>query len=223
MAVGGILQEPWDPYFSGIHCSVDWQLLTDVSELHIGPIFKGLAVKEDSWEHLGTRSTYFRFNVSDIAVRWRFVMIQCQSKWVYTILFVLHLMCSKQMNVVMKLAFTLSTLTRIFCHWTNLNDEIKLENPVVRRMFWVRIHVSVCHIHRPVFTHWPPGPGPRAANFQGRHIKKIEIEVWYAEKKRLSTREKFKGDLYWKQCWYRVFSLRRYWRWKELRLLLNWT
>jgi hypothetical protein len=35
------------------------------------------------------------------------------------------------------------------------------------------------------------GPGP------GLHIKKIEIEVWYAgEKKRLSTREKFKGDLY---------------------------
>jgi len=27
------------------------------------------------------------------------------------------------------------------------------------------------------------GPGPRAANFQGRHIKKIEIEVWYAGKK----------------------------------------
>jgi hypothetical protein len=38
------------------------------------------------------------------------------------------------------------------------------------------------------------GPqGPRVANFQGRHIKKIEIEVWYAGKKRLSTREKFKG------------------------------
>ena len=36
---------------------------------------------------------------------------------------------------------------------------------------------------RPVFMHGPPGPGPRAANFQGRHIKKIEIEVWYAEKK----------------------------------------
>jgi len=49
---------------------------------------------------------------------------------------------------------------------------------------------------RPVFTHGPPGPGPRAANFHGLHIKKIEIEVWYAEKKRLSTREKFKGDLY---------------------------
>jgi hypothetical protein len=55
---------------------------------------------------------------------------------------------------------------------------------------------------RSVFTHGPQGPGPRAANFQRRHIKKIEIEVWYAEKKRLSTREKFKGDLYWKQCWY---------------------
>ena len=36
---------------------------------------------------------------------------------------------------------------------------------------------------RPVFTHGPLGPGPRAANFQGWHIKKIEIEVWYAEKK----------------------------------------
>jgi len=40
--------------------------------------------------------------------------------------------------------------------------------------------VAAC---RPVFTHGPPGPGPRAANFQGQHIKKIEIEVWYAEKK----------------------------------------
>jgi len=39
------------------------------------------------------------------------------------------------------------------------------------------------HTIRPVFTHGPPGPGPRAANFQGRHIKKIEIEVWYAGKK----------------------------------------
>jgi hypothetical protein len=46
------------------------------------------------------------------------------------------------------------------------------------------------------------------ARAQGRkfpgaaYFKKIEIEVWYAGKKRLSTREKFKGDLYWKQCWY---------------------
>jgi hypothetical protein len=45
-------------------------------------------------------------------------------------------------------------------------------------------------ILRAVFTHGPQGPGPRVANFQGRHIKKIEIE------KRLSTREKFKGHLY---------------------------
>jgi hypothetical protein len=49
---------------------------------------------------------------------------------------------------------------------------------------------------RAVFTHGPKGPRPRVANFQGRHIKKkIEIEVWYAGNKRLSTREKFKGDL----------------------------
>jgi hypothetical protein len=52
-------------------------------------------------------------------------------------------------------------------------------------------------IGRAVFTHGPKGPWPRAANFQGRHIKKnYEIEVWYAGKKRLSTREKFKGHLY---------------------------
>ena len=35
-----------------------------------------------------------------------------------------------------------------------------------------------------VFTHGPQGPGPRAANFQGWHIKKkTEIEMWYAEEK----------------------------------------
>jgi hypothetical protein len=34
------------------------------------------------------------------------------------------------------------------------------------------------------------------AQAQGGILKKIEIEVWYAEKIRLSTREKFKGDLY---------------------------
>jgi hypothetical protein len=51
-------------------------------------------------------------------------------------------------------------------------------------------------ISRAVFTHGPKGPGPRAANFQGRHIKKNEIEVWYAGTKSLSTREKFKGGLY---------------------------
>jgi hypothetical protein len=37
--------------------------------------------------------------------------------------------------------------------------------------------------------HGPQGPGPRAANFQGQHIKKKEIEVWYAEKKAVHERE----------------------------------
>jgi hypothetical protein len=44
---------------------------------------------------------------------------------------------------------------------------------------------------RAVFTH-----RPKAANFQGRHIKKksrLKYGMW---EKKLSTREKFKGDLY---------------------------
>jgi hypothetical protein len=61
---------------------------------------------------------------------------------------------------------------------------------------FVYIFLTLIITTRAVFTHGPKGPGPRAANFQGRHIKKIEIEVWYAGEKRLSTREKFKGDLY---------------------------
>jgi hypothetical protein len=44
-------------------------------------------------------------------------------------------------------------------------------------------------VGRPVFTHGPQGPRPRAENFQGQHIKKIEIEVWYAEKKAVHERE----------------------------------
>jgi len=48
---------------------------------------------------------------------------------------------------------------------------------------------------RPIFTHRPPGPGPRAVNFQGWHIKKSRLK-YGMRKKRLSTREKFKGDLY---------------------------
>jgi hypothetical protein len=36
----------------------------------------------------------------------------------------------------------------------------------------------------------------KGARAQGGILKKIEIELWYAGKKRLSTREKFKGDLY---------------------------
>jgi hypothetical protein len=56
---------------------------------------------------------------------------------------------------------------------------------------------GVVYVIRAVFTHRPKGPRPRAANFQGRHIKKIEIEVWNGGG-RLSTREKCEGDLYWK-------------------------
>jgi hypothetical protein len=50
-------------------------------------------------------------------------------------------------------------------------------------------------VGKPLATHGPQGPGPRAANFQGQHIKKNEIEVWYGGKKGC-PREKFKGDLY---------------------------
>jgi hypothetical protein len=42
--------------------------------------------------------------------------------------------------------------------------------------------------------HRGPGPGQQISG--GSILKKIEIEVWYAEKKGLSPREKFKGDLY---------------------------
>jgi hypothetical protein len=40
------------------------------------------------------------------------------------------------------------------------------------------------------------GPGLGWQISRGGILKKIEIEVWYAGKIRLSTREKFKGDLY---------------------------
>jgi hypothetical protein len=48
------------------------------------------------------------------------------------------------------------------------------------------------------------GPGPGRQISRGSILKKIEIELWYAGKKRLSTREKFKGDQYWKH--YNVLS-----------------
>jgi hypothetical protein len=56
-------------------------------------------------------------------------------------------------------------------------------------VFWCYMKTSVwlhapTALSRAVFTHGPKGPGPRAANFQGRHIKKIEIEVWYGGKKK---------------------------------------
>jgi hypothetical protein len=57
------------------------------------------------------------------------------------------------------------------------------------RLWYMRVWYMVCVTCRPVFTHGARGPGPRAANFQGRYIKKIEIEVWYAEKKAVHERE----------------------------------
>ena len=67
---------------------------------------------------------------------------------------------------------------------------------------WHKSHLPLQATCIAVFTHGPQGPGPRAANFQGRHIKKNRDWNMVCGKKRLSTREKFKGDLYWKQCWY---------------------
>jgi hypothetical protein len=55
------------------------------------------------------------------------------------------------------------------------------------------------------------GLGPGRQISRGVILKKSRLK-YGMRNKRLSTREKFKGDLYWKQCWYRVFSLRRYWR-----------
>jgi hypothetical protein len=50
---------------------------------------------------------------------------------------------------------------------------------------------------RPYLRTGQRGPGPgRQISRGGIFKKKMEIEVWYARKKRLSTREKFKGDLY---------------------------
>jgi len=45
MAVGGI-KKPWGTRYSGILRGVDWQLFTDVSELHIGPLFKVMQSKK---------------------------------------------------------------------------------------------------------------------------------------------------------------------------------
>jgi hypothetical protein len=50
---------------------------------------------------------------------------------------------------------------------------------------------------RAVFTHGPKGPGPRTANFQGWHTKKIENEVWYAgAKKKGCPRDRNLREIY---------------------------
>jgi len=82
----------------------------------------------------------------------------------------------------------------MLCPLHDINPWILEQKNFLLVLYWILFVPT----SRPVFTHGPPGPRPRprAANFQGRHIKKIEIEVWYVGKKRLSMREKFKGDLY---------------------------
>jgi len=101
---------------------------------------------------------------------------------------------SNTKSPVLTTVLALCTLSHSNTQYRSLSPAL-LELPVgVTRS--IKHSTTLTLATRPVFTHGPPGPGPRAANFQGWHIKKIEIEVWYAEKKRLSTREKFKGDLY---------------------------
>jgi hypothetical protein len=66
-------------------------------------------------------------------------------------------------------------------------------------------------IGRAELTHGPKGPGPRVANFQGRHIKKIEIEVWYAGKKKGCPRERNLREIYTENttmfCFLSVFNV----------------
>ena len=45
------------------------------------------------------------------------------------------------------------------------------------------------YIHIAVFTHGPQGPGPRAANFQGRHIKK-KSRLKYGMRKKKAVHER---------------------------------
>jgi hypothetical protein len=45
------------------------------------------------------------------------------------------------------------------------------------------------------------GPDPGRQIFRGGILKKSRLK-YGMRKKRLSTRKKLKGDLYWKQCWY---------------------
>jgi len=63
-------------------------------------------------------------------------------------------------------------------------------------------HLSMVML-RSVFTHGPPG----RQIFRGGILKQSRLK--YGMRKKRAVHER---DLYWKQCWYRVFSLRRYWR-----------
>ena len=78
----------------------------------------------------------------------------------------------------------------------------KPKTSYLNNIIYIRILLRFCllPVSRPVFTHGPPGPRPWAANFQGRHIKKIEIEVWYAEKKGC-PRERNLREIYTENNW----------------------
>jgi hypothetical protein len=47
------------------------------------------------------------------------------------------------------------------------------------------LHILAC---MPVFMHGPQGSGPRAANFQGRHIKKSRLKYGMRKKKAVHER-----------------------------------
>jgi hypothetical protein len=55
----------------------------------------------------------------------------------------------------------------------------------------VIMHTALLHCTtaRAVFTHGSQGPGPRAANFQGRHIKKSRLKYGMLIKKAVHERE----------------------------------
>ena len=50
-------------------------------------------------------------------------------------------------------------------------------------------HKYNCEAGIAVFTHGPQGPGPRAANFQGRHIKK-KSRLKYGMRKKKAVHER---------------------------------
>jgi hypothetical protein len=65
------------------------------------------------------------------------------------------------------------------------------------RITLLRVRVTIFAVERKVlnimsravFTHGPKGPWPRAANFQGRHIKKSRLKYGMRERKAVHERE----------------------------------
>jgi hypothetical protein len=64
--------------------------------------------------------------------------------------------------------------------------------PVFRRLkclLDILTHRNTFQTSRAVFTHGPKGPGSRAANFQGQHVKKTRLKCGMQEKKAVHERE----------------------------------